>query len=363
FRFDLAPSLARDPVDVDERAGFLRAVSQDPVLSRVKLIAEPWDLGDGGYRVGGFPAGWSEWNDRFRDSVRAFWRGDPGQLSGLAQALTGSREIFGQRGRSPTASVHYVCSHDGFTLQDLVSYNDRHNEANGEQNQDGHPHNLSWNCGVEGPTADIQVLALRHRQKRNLIATLMLSMGVPMLLMGDEYARTQGGNNNAYAQDNETSWMDWDVDKSADPHLAEFIRTLVRLRKSFHAYGRTDFLNGAIIPERGLKDIYWLAPEGREMTAQDWEQDLRRALGLQLGNHGQDETRFLMLLNAAPEDVPFTLPPDFIGKRWVQVLDTRVDNGVVRGKPVTLEAGGTFPLASRSLSLFQLSGVTESPHV
>jgi isoamylase len=363
FRFDLAPSLARDPVDVDERAGFLRAVSQDPVLSRVKLIAEPWDLGDGGYRVGGFPAGWSEWNDRYRDSVRAFWRGDPGQLSGLAQAITGSREIFGQRGRSPSASIHYVCSHDGFTLQDLVSYNERHNEANGEQNQDGHPHNLSWNCGVEGPSDDPDVIGLRQKQKRNLLATLMLSIGVPMLLMGDEYARTQGGNNNAYAQDNETSWMDWDVAHSGDPHLLAFLRALTELRRSYDVFARRDFLNGAIIQGRGLKDIYWLAPEGREMTAQDWEQDLRRALGLQLGNQSEEETRFLLLLNADPEDVTFTLPPRFPGTSWVQVLDTRRATGRVEGAPVTLEAGGTFLLASRSLSLFQLASRTEPSHV
>ncbi|MDB5508669.1 MAG: glycogen debranching protein, partial [Hyphomicrobiales bacterium] len=358
FRFDLASSLARDPFDVDERSGFLRAVSQDPVLSRVKLIAEPWDLGDGGYRVGGFPAGWSEWNDRYRDHVRGFWRGDPGQLPNLAQALTGSREIFGPRGRGPGASIQYICSHDGFTLQDLVSYNERHNEANGEDNKDGHPHNLSWNCGVEGPTDDAEIEELRRRQKRNLLATLFLSIGVPMLLMGDERSRTQGGNNNAYAQDNETNWMDWS-EPEGDPHLQAFIRALVSLRKRYDVFARRDFLTGEIVPGRDLKDIYWLAPEGREMNPQDWQQDLRRALGLQLGNDSQDGRRFLLLLNSAPEDVDFKLAADFPGRSWTQVLDTRLDGGLVRGKPAVLQAGGTFPLTSRSLSLFQLSSRTE----
>ena len=225
-------------IDVDERAGFLRAVGQDPVLSKVKLIAEPWDLGDAGYRLGGFPAGWSEWNDRFRDSVRGFWRGDPGQLAGLARALTGSREIFGHRGRAPGASIHYIASHDGFTLADLVSYNERHNEANGEDNRDGHPHNLSWNCGVEGPSDDRDVLRLRKRQKRNLIASVLLSLGVPMLLMGDEFSRTQGGNNNAYAQDNETSWLDWEESAKDDPSFAEFVRALAQLRRESPALAR-----------------------------------------------------------------------------------------------------------------------------
>ncbi|MBX9740534.1 MAG: glycogen debranching protein GlgX [Beijerinckiaceae bacterium] len=358
FRFDLAPSLARDPREVDERAGFLRAVSQDPVLSRVKLIAEPWDLGDGGYRVGGFPPGWSEWNDRYRDNVRAFWRGDPGQLSSLAQALTGSREIFGPRGRGPGASIQYIASHDGFTLQDLVSYNERHNEANGEDNKDGHPHNLSWNCGVEGPTDDPDVNELRRKQKRNLLATLLFSIGVPMLLMGDERSRTQGGNNNAYAQDNETSWMDWS-DLTDDPHFISFVRALVTLRRRYDVFGRRSFLSGQPIAGVGLKDIYWLAPEGREMNAQDWQQDLRRCLGLQLGNDLPAGRRFLMLMNAAPEDVSFQLGADFPGREWVHVFDTCNEIGLVRGKPAVLEAGGTFLIPSRSLSLFQLSSRTE----
>ena len=363
FRFDLASSLARDPRVVEERAGFLRAVSQDPVLRGVKLIAEPWDLGDGGYRVGGFPAGWSEWNDRFRDNARAFWRGDPGQLPSLAQALTGSREIFGQRGRSPSASIHYICSHDGFTLQDVVSYNDRHNEANGEQNQDGHPHNLSWNCGVEGPTNDEEIIALRDRQKRNLLTTLLLSTGVPMLLMGDERSRTQGGNNNAYAQDNETSWMDWNDELLVDPQLIDFLRALVALRKRYDAFSRQEFLTGAIVPGRNLKDVYWLAPEGREMTPQDWEQDLRRALGFQIGNDSADGQRFLVLLNSAPEDVEFHLAADFPGRTWVQTLTTTTPSGQPRKPAPALVAGGTFVLASRSVCLFQLASRPEPTNV
>jgi isoamylase len=362
FRFDLAPSLARDPVDVDERAGFLRAVGQDPVLSKVKLIAEPWDLGDAGYRLGGFPAGWSEWNDRFRDSVRGFWRGDPGQLAGLARALTGSREIFGHRGRAPGASIHYIASHDGFTLADLVSYNERHNEANGEDNRDGHPHNLSWNCGVEGPSDDRDINRLRKRQKRNLIASVLLSLGVPMLLMGDEFSRTQGGNNNAYAQDNETSWLDWEESAKDDPSFAEFVRALAQLRGESPAFSRRSFLNGAVLPETGLKDVYWLSPEGREMTSQDWEEEMQRTVGMQLGNEGAAKDRLLLLLNAAPDAVVFRLSAVFPGASWLRIFDSCEPAGRVHTSVSRLDAGGTFHLSSRSLSLFRLSPPPELPH-
>jgi isoamylase len=355
FRFDLASTLARDPYDFSQRAAFLQACLQDPVLARVKLIAEPWDLGAGGYQVGGFPIGWSEWNDQFRDTLRAFWRSDPGQSPKLTRVMTGSREVFEPSGRHPWASVNYVCSHDGYTLQDLVSYNERHNEANGENNQDGHSHNLSWNCGVEGPTDDPEVLALRARQKRNLIATVLLSQGVPMLLMGDELSRTQGGNNNAYAQDNETSWLDWTSD-GGDPALLEFVRNLIALRKRYDAFRRREFLTGATLPPTGLKDVYWLAPEGREMTTEDWGDDLRRTLGMQLGNDAPDGQRFLLLLNAAPVAVDFRLAEEPKG-RWVQVFDTRVPEGLVRAAPALLEAGGTFPLEPRSLVLFQFAGM------
>ena len=359
FRFDLASTLARDPFDFTNRAGFLGAVGQDPVLSKVKLIAEPWDLGAGGYQVGGFPTGWSEWNDQFRDITRGFWRSDPNQLPALARVMTGSREVFEPSGRQPYASINYICSHDGFTLQDLVSYNERHNEANGENNEDGHSHNVSWNCGVEGPTDDPQVLALRARQKRNLIATVMLSQGVPMLLMGDEFSRTQHGNNNAYCQDNETSWLDWEGGREVDPDFAAFVHNLIALRRRHGAFRRRDFLTGAPVKGNGLRDVYWLAPEGREMTTQDWTQELRRALGMQLGNDAPDGDRFLLLLNAAPDPVEFKLSEKLVG-RWAHVFDTRIADGLVRGTPAILEPGGTFPLEARSLVLFQNTSFTET---
>lgn len=351
FRFDLASTLARDPYDYSQRAAFLQACLQDPVLNKVKLIAEPWDVGSGGYQVGGFPIGWSEWNDQFRDTVRGFWRGDPGQLPKLTQAMTGSREIFEPSGRHPWASVNFICSHDGFTLNDLVSYNDRHNEANGENNQDGHSHNLSWNCGIEGQTDDPEVLSLRARQKRNLVATMLLSQGIPMLLMGDERSRSQGGNNNAYAQDNETSWVNW-ADDGGDPDFPAFTRALVALRGRYGAFRRREFLTGATVAPHGLKDVYWLAPEGREMTTEDWSEGLKRTIGMQLGNDAPDGQRFLLLLNADPDAVDFTLAEAPKG-RWAQVLDTRVPEGLVRGTPAILESGGTFRLDGRSLVLFQ----------
>jgi isoamylase len=359
FRFDLASTLARDPHDFTQQAGFLRAVGQDPVLAQVKLIAEPWDVGSGGYQVGGFPPGWSEWNDQFRDTVRAYWRSDPGQLPALARAMTGSREIFGPSGRQPWASVNFVCAHDGFTLHDLVSYNERHNEANRENNQDGHSHNLSWNCGVEGPTDDPAVLALRARQKRNLLATVMLSQGVPMLLMGDELSRTQGGNNNAYCQDDAISWFDWAEGAATDPELLPFVQTLMALRRRYDAFRRRDFLTGAAVPGNGLKDVYWLAPEGREMTTHDWTEGLRRTLGMQLGNDAADGQRFLILLNAAPDPVDFKLADPLRG-RWAQVFDTGIPDGLVRGAPAVLEQGGTFRLEPRSLALFQYAGPAEA---
>jgi isoamylase len=356
FRFDLASTLARDPYDFNSRAAFLQACLQDPVLNRVKLIAEPWDVGAGGYQVGGFPIGWSDWNDQFRDTIRAFWRGDPGQLPKLAQAMTGSREIFAPSGRQTWASVNFVTAHDGFTLNDLVSYNERHNEANGEDNKDGHSNNISWNCGVEGPTDDPNVLALRARQKRNFLATVLLSQGVPMLLMGDELSRTQGGNNNAYAQDNEISWLDW-AETNPDPELLPFTQALIALRKRYDAFRRRDFLTGATVPKNGLKDVYWLAPEGREMTTADWGDGLRRTLGMQLGNDAPDDQRFLILLNAAPDPVEFHLAKQ-PHETWVPVFDTRLHAGLARGTPAALNSGGTFRLDSRSLVLFQHASTT-----
>jgi glycogen operon protein len=352
FRFDLASTLARDPYEFSPHSGFLRAASQDPVLSRVKFIAEPWDVGSGGYRVGGFPPGWSEWNDQYRDTMRGFWRSDPGQLPAVARMMTGLGEVFAASGRQVWASVNFITAHDGFTLHDLVSYNERHNEANREDNRDGHSHNVSWNCGVEGPTDDPQIVALRARQKRNFLATLMLSQGVPMLLAGDELSRTQNGNNNAYAQDNEISWIDWEAGAKADPDLLAFVQTLIALRKRYRAFRRKDFLKGSRVPGNGLKDVYWLAPEGREMTNDDWSDGLRRTLGMQLGNDAPDGHRFLILLNAAPEPVDFTLAQQLDGQ-WAPVFDTTLADGLVRGTPQVLKAGGTFRLEARSLVLFQ----------
>jgi glycogen operon protein len=355
FRFDLAPALARDPFEFSDRAGFLRAVGQDPVLSRVKLIAEPWDVGEHGYRLGQFPPGWSEWNDQSRDTMRAFWRGDVGRIAGLARALTGSREIFQTRGRQPWASIQYVCSHDGFTLDDLVSYNERHNDPNKEGNKDGHPHNLSWNCGVEGPTKDRAILALRAQQKRNLLATVFFSVGVPMLLMGDECSRTQNGNNNAYCQDNETSWLDWERGERVDPDLVPFIQLLVGLRRRHDVFRRRRYLAGTRVAKNGLKDVYWLAPEGREMTEDDWGKDDRHTLGMQIGNDSADGQRFLVLLNAFHKDIPFKLDPHLPGTAWTHVFDTREARGHVRAPAAVLHPGGTFSIRARSLALFQLA--------
>ncbi len=353
FRFDLASTLLRQPYDVNEHASFLLAVGQDPVLSRVKLVAEPWDVGAGGYRLGGFPPGWSEWNDQFRDTVRAYWRGDPGLLPALARAMTGSREIFEHNGRQPWASVNYVCSHDGFTLEDLVSYNDRHNEANQENNQDGHGNNLSWNCGVEGLTDDKVILALRARQKRNLLATVFLSQGVPMLLMGDELARTQKGNNNAYCQDNDLSWLNWKGALAVDADLLEFVRALAALRHRHDAFRRKRFLTGERVAGNHLKDIYWLAPEGREMTPEDWNDGGRRTLGMQIGNDAPDGQRFLVLVNASPDPATFSLAADFPSERWSAVFDARLPDGLVRGEPPTLAPGGALGLDGRTLTLLQ----------
>jgi glycogen operon protein len=266
FRFDLAPTLARNPYAFDSDAPFLKGLAADPVLSTVKLIAEPWDIGDDGYRLGGFPPPWGEWNDRFRDPVRRFWRGDQGQVLGLVRGVAGSREILEGSGRGPTASVNYVASHDGYTLEDLVSYEQRHNWPNGEENRDGHEPNHSWNCGAEGPTDDPDILHLRARQKRNLLASLMLSQGVPMLLMGDELSRSQRGNNNAYCQDNEVTWLDWVDARKADPDLPAFVARLAEIRRSHAALRRDDFLDGIPDPATGLKDVHWLAPDGRRWS-------------------------------------------------------------------------------------------------
>jgi isoamylase len=325
FRFDLAASLAREKSGFDSGSGFFDVVRQDPVLNRVKLIAEPWDLGGDGYRLGGFPPGWAEWNGRYRDTARRFWRGDGGLIGDLASRLTGSSDIFGWGGRRPWASVNFITAHDGFTLKDLVSYERKHNEANFENNRDGTDENFSWNCGVEGDTADRGVNALRSRQMHNLLASLLLSQGVPMLLAGDELGHSQRGNNNAYCQDNEISWLDW---ANADEGLLAFVRRLIRLRRDHPVMRRPRFFIGRRMPGRKTKDIAWITPEGREMTHQDWIAPFARSLACLLGGDigdGGTETAdnsFLLLLNAYVEPIVYTLPEDDMQGSWEVLIDT-----------------------------------------
>ncbi|MCC7059462.1 MAG: glycogen debranching protein GlgX [Burkholderiaceae bacterium] len=334
FRFDLAPALARAAGGSESWGAFFDVIRQDPVINRVKLIAEPWDVGEGGYHVGNFPIGWAEWNDRYRDGMRAYWKGDGGSIGEFARRLTGSSDLYGRTGRRPHASINYITAHDGFTLADLVSYNERHNEANGETGQDGHNHNLSWNCGVEGPSDDPRVRALRARQQRNFLATLMLSQGVPMLLAGDEIGRTQRGNNNAYCQDNELSWLDWALDDERASLLA-FTRTLLSLRRAHPAFRRRDFFQGRPLRGGGIKDILWLRPDGAEMSEEEWERAYARSLAVYLAGAGLQEVDrrgrplrdddFLVLFNAHHEEIAFVLP-GLAGGPWRCVLDTALDS-------------------------------------
>ena len=362
FRFDLASTLARELHDVDRLSAFFDIIHQDPVLSQVKLIAEPWDLGEGGYQVGNFPAGWAEWNGRYRDAIRRYWKGDGGQVAELAYRLSGSSDLYEGGGRRPHASINFVTAHDGFTLHDLVSYNQKHNEANGEDNRDGTDDNLSWNCGVEGPTTKPSIVALRERQKRNMLATLLLSQGVPMLCGGDEMGRTQRGNNNAYCQDNEISWMDWTLNKPQQALLA-FTRGLIALRQKHPVFRRRRFFQGRRIRGAEVKDLYWLRPDGKEMTDDDWAQGYVRCLGVRLAGDAMDEKdskgrrlldeTFLVLLNAHHEPRPFTLPAHKRGVRWQPVFDTALYDK--NGKPVTLLRGGDqYDLEARSLAVLRL---------
>jgi isoamylase len=330
FRFDLATILGREPHGFDEGGGFLDSCRQDPVLSQVKLIAEPWDCGPGGYQVGGFPPGWAEWNDRFRDTSRAFWRGDEGQLAEFASRLMGSADLFDRRGRRPFASVNFVTAHDGFTLHDLVAYDAKHNQANGEENRDGHDHNLSWNHGEEGPTDDPEIHSLRLRQIRNFLATLLFSQGTPMLLAGDELLRTQRGNNNAYCQDNELSWLDWNLEGDAHD-LIDYLRRLIALRLRYPILRRGRFLSGEYNEEMGLREVTWLAADGSEMDVQRWEDPQAHCLGLLLDGRARpsgirragDDRSLLILFNASPEPIAFCLPDVPRGNGWVCRLDTR----------------------------------------
>jgi glycogen operon protein len=357
FRFDLAAALARELHEVDRLGAFFDILRQDPVLSCVKLIAEPWDLGEGGYQVGNFPPGWTEWNDKYRDTMRSYWRGDGGVIGDFARRLTGSSDLYGRSGRLPHASINFVTAHDGFTLHDLVSYNDKHNEANQEENRDGSNHNLSWNCGVEGPTDDTEVLALRDRQMRNMLATLLLSQGVPMLLAGDEIARSQGGNNNAYCQDSEISWTDWTMTPARE-RLLDFTRRMIALRRDHPVFRRRHFFEGRTL--RGDKDIAWLKPDGSEMTAEEWDHAFARSLGVWLGGSGIGEVDargrpiadddFLVLFNAHHESLAFTLPP-FGGAGWTPLVDTARDGGALG--PLVREPGSTYALEGRSLAVLR----------
>ncbi|MDQ1585492.1 MAG: isoamylase [Actinomycetota bacterium] len=354
FRFDLASSLARQFHEVDRLSAFFDLVQQDPIVSQVKLIAEPWDVGDGGYQVGNFPPLWTEWNGKYRDTVRDFWRGDDATLAEFASRLTGSADLYQEDGRRPIASINFVTAHDGFTLNDLVSYNDKHNEANGENNADGESHNRSWNCGVEGDTEDLEVLALRERQKRNFLTTLFLSQGVPMLLHGDELARSQGGNNNAYCQDNEISWVDW-KDARENFALMDFTELVSRLRKEHPVFRRRRFFQGD--PARGseseLGDIAWFTPSGEHMAEEDWRNGYAKSLAVFLNGEAIAEPTdrgepivddsFLLLFNAHHEDMAFTVPKEIYGERWEVVIDTAAplvdDRPSARaGEPVSVEA-------------------------
>jgi len=358
FRFDLATILARHHSGYDERHGFLVACRQDPVLSKVKLIAEPWDCGPGGYQVGGFPPGWAEWNDLFRDDVRSFWRHDEGTLNKLSRRLTASGDHFNQRGRRPQASINFITAHDGFTLRDTVTYSDKHNEANGEDNQDGHQDNRSCNYGHEGETQDPDIRAIRNRQMRNLLATLFFSQGTPMLLAGDEFGRTQQGNNNAYCQDNDISWIDWNISDEGQC-LLEFTRKLIRIRHHYPILRRERFLVGFYNDDLGVKDVTWLAPEGEEMTEEHWHNPAMACMGMIMDGRAQptgvrragDDSTVLLIVNSCPDGVNFLLPGADQEHSWVCLIDT---NHPELGSYPALEAGVSIEVGGRSLLLFEI---------
>jgi glycogen operon protein len=357
FRFDLASALARGLHEVDRLHSFFDIIHQDPVISRLKLIAEPWDVGEGGYQVGNFPLLWSEWNGRYRDTARDFWRGADRTLGELAFRFTGSPDLYQQDGRRPFASVNFVTAHDGFTLHDLVSYDHKHNQANGEDDRDGETENRSWNCGHEGPTDEPAVAALRARQKRNILATLLLSQGVPMLVAGDEISRTQQGNNNAYCQDNEISWLDWE---RADTSLLEFTRRLIGLRREHPVFRRRRWFLGRAIHGTDVTDVAWFTPDGQPMSEEHWGEDCAKSLAVFLNGAliGSVSARggpvtdasFFVLFNAHHEPLPFTVPEGRWGRRFVVVVDTRHD--VVDEGP-HVGAGETLVVEGRSLVLLR----------
>ncbi|MEY2480474.1 MAG: isoamylase [Verrucomicrobiota bacterium] len=367
FRFDLASTLARDETGVNKLHAFFEIIHQDPVLSQVKLIAEPWDVGEGGYQVGNFPVLWAEWNGKYRDTVRAFWKGDEGRIGDIAYRLTGSPDLYQHSGRRPYASINFVTAHDGFTLTDLVSYNDKHNEANGENNNDGDNNNNSWNCGAEGATDDPEINELRERQRRNFLATLFLSQGVPMLCAGDEFGRTQNGNNNAYCQDNELSWLGWQRDEKQN-QLLDFTKKLIQLRHDHPVFRRPKFFQGRRIRGSEIKDVMWFNPGGNQMSDEEWASPFVRCLGMLLsgdtidvsnfaGEPIRDDT-FLFLINAHYEPIPFVLPGQE-NLEWQLILDTNSDDGFLND-PKRLASGDDVDLGGRATCLLRLIGGTQA---
>lgn len=361
FRFDLASTLARELHEVDRLGSFFDIIHQDPIISQVKLIAEPWDIGEGGYQVGNFPPGWGEWNGKYRDCVRDYWRGADSQLGEFALRFTGSPDLYAGNNRKPSASINFITAHDGFTLNDLVSYNEKHNEANGEDNKDGESHNRSWNCGAEGDTDDKEIIALRNKQKRNFIATLFLSQGIPMLVAGDEFGRTQKGNNNAYCQDNEISWVDW---KNMDDDLLTFTQKVIGLRKSHPVFCRRRWFQGMAVTGRGLEDIAWFLPEGSEMTDDHWQHDFAKSLGVYLNGKGIHtahadgsavvDDSFYLIFNAHHEPLDFKLPPSKYGKKWEMVLNTATGED----PKAMFDPEAIVKADARSLLLFKYRQVT-----
>jgi isoamylase len=356
FRFDLAAALARELNDVNRLSSFLDVIHQDPIISQVKLIAEPWDLGHDGYLVGKFPILWSEWNGKYRDTVRSYWKGDQGSISDLGQRLAGSADLYEHTGRTPSASINFITSHDGYTLADLVSYQETHNEANGEENRDGEKNNLSWNCGAEGRTDDPEINKLRRRQQRNFLATLFLSQGVPMLTSGDEYGKTQKGNNNAYCQDNETSWLSWERDEHGQ-RLMKFVSDLIAFRKQHPVFRRLDFFRGRHVRGTNFRDVQWLNSCGRRMTDEEWASPDNQCLGMFLngyliGINGEivHDDFFLVCFNAFHQPVPFVLPHKVEGE-WHIIVDTADENGFA-DKSIELE--GKITLEARSLCVLRL---------
>jgi isoamylase len=347
FRFDLATVLGRESGAFNPQAALFKALRAEPALAYVKLIAEPWDVGPGGYQLGRFPPGWSEWNDRFRDTVRAFWRGDAGKIGELAERFAGSSDLFRHDGRKPTSGINFVTAHDGMTVNDLVSYNGRHNEANLENNADGHSNEMSWNCGVEGPTDDPAIIGLRKRQMRNFLATLFLSQGVPMLQAGDEFARTQRGNNNAYCQDNEISWLDWRL-RSVNQDLLEFVRLLARLRRTHVEFRRETFLKGTASRAR-VKDVTWLNVRGTEMKQSEWQDADLRTLGVWFGEQAGSAEHLLLLVNSADSDQGFGLPAAPADGPWICLFDTAAQGTGAN----SLGAVQTYTLKARSVALLE----------